>query len=67
MIMIVLAKMYNRVQPNPDPHNYIYDPWVSIRDHTAGGGNQMMYGDSSSPDHNQLLRAEGGMEVFIRN
>ena len=44
------------------------DPWVSLRDHIAvqhGVNNMVLYGESSFTHHNHLLRAHGGMNVFI--
>ena len=42
------------------------DPWVTIHDHWPIASNQMVYGEISSNGHNQILRAHGGMDVFIR-
>ena len=44
------------------------DPWVSIQNHhpNENGENQVVYGENSNEDHNQILQAHGGMDVFIR-
>merc|ERR550539_1709923 len=53
------AKMYKRVTNGEDP-------WVSIENHWPIADNQMVYGENSLNHHNQILRAHGGMDVFIR-
>ena len=53
-------KMYRR-------NGYLEDPWVSARDHThPGGHNIMMYGEAGNGHHSNILRANEGMNVFIR-
>lgn len=53
------AKMYKRTI-------FGDDPWVSIQNHFPIEDNQMVYGEISSAEHNQILGAHGGMDVFIR-
>ena len=58
-ISIFLANMYKRAE-------FGQDPWVSIHNYFPTEDNQMVYGEISSNGHNQILRAHGGMDVFVR-
>ena len=51
--------MYNR------GHSNLEDPWVSIRDHYPKP-NLMVYAEYSHPANVEILKTEGGMDVFIR-
>ena len=42
------------------------DPWVSLRNHFDPAGNGMLYGGKSSEGHAQILKKNGGANVFIR-
>ena len=44
------------------------DPWVTIQTNNNWPieDYQMVYGEISSEEHNQILRAHEGMDVFIR-
>ena len=42
------------------------DPWVSIRNHGDPAGQLMMYGGDGKEEHNQVLKENGGMNVYIR-
>ena len=59
LVMIVLAKMYNRKDAPQDPH-------VCIQDMFGDKERQMMYSEESTYYDIKLLNAEGGMDVFIR-
>ena len=55
IIANVLAVMYKR--------SYLdEDPYVNIGDHPI----DVMYAEVSYPHHNQLVKAHGGMDVFIK-
>ena len=51
--MIVVENVWNR-QDKPE------QPWVKI------GGYKVMYGENSAVGWNLILKAEGGMDVYIR-
>ena len=53
--------MYNR------GHSNLEDPWVSIRDHYPRPNHLMVYAENSIRGNNEILKTEGGMDVFIRN
>ena len=53
-----LANMKNR----GDPENYPEDPFVLIREDSP---KQCVYAEGSIYDNDQILKAEGGMDVFI--
>ena len=42
------------------------DPWVSIRNHGDGAGQLMIYGGDNKEEHNEVLKRNGGMNVYIR-
>ena len=47
-------------------HGFREDPWVSIRNHGDGAGQLMIYGGDNKEEHNEVLKRNGGMNVFIR-
>ena len=53
-----LANLKNR----GDPEKYPEDPYVLIREDSP---KQCVYAEGSIYDNNQILKAEGGMDVFI--
>ena len=52
-----LGKMMNRGDPNKPQ-----DPYVKIRQSPS----QCVYAEGSKPWANEILKAQGGMDVFIR-